>query len=378
MIRKLYILMTGFVLVMIHGCGEEDYPVPPASTVPKFTVAIDNNEFAPAQATFANVSIIPDRAGAVVYSWSFGDGTSSTEKDPVHLYKRPGAYDVNLVIVTSNSNEIIESEMRLVIKDPNATGIPIYFTDGSEVLTALINEQAPLPSSTGIKSLSDGYGIAVDTAHDKLYIAENGTNKILVANIDGTGLAEFRTGIGTTNAVAIDYANNMLYWDTDTGIRRTKLDNDNVTAYEDFVTGQAIDPTGMSVDPVNKRLYWNTYDGGVWRKNVDGTSQEEFIPGAGGGGVLVVGDRLYYDTYNLVSETADMMTVDLGRTTTPLAIVSAMPNIVYGIAYDGSEDKVYWNDRGNDRIMRANADGTSPEPWYTGVTSRGLAIGKIK
>jgi PKD repeat protein len=370
--------MTGIMLVMIHGCGEEDYPVPPASTVPKFTVGIDNNEFAPALATFTNGSIIPDRAGAVVYHWSFGDGTSSTEKDPVHLYKQPGAYDVNLVIVTSSSTEIIESGIRLVIKDPNATGIPIYFTNGSEVLTALINEQAPLPSSTGIKSLSDGYGIAVDTAHNKIYIAENGTDKIRVANIDGTGLAEFRVGIGTTNAVAIDYANNMLYWDTDTGIRRTKLDNDNINAYEDFVTGQAIDPTGMSIDAVNKRLYWNTYDGGVWRKNLDGTSQEEFIPGAGGGGVLVVGDRLYYDTYNLVSETADMMTVDLGRTTTPLAIVSAMPNIVYGIAYDGSEEKVYWNDRGKNRIMRANADGTSPEPWYTGVTSRGLAIGKIK
>jgi PKD repeat protein len=32
------------------------------------------------------------------WSWDFGDGTNSTEKNPVHIYKKPGTYTVNLTV----------------------------------------------------------------------------------------------------------------------------------------------------------------------------------------------------------------------------------------------------------------------------------------
>jgi hypothetical protein len=377
MIRSFYISLTCLVLMLVHGCGEEDYPVPPASTVPKFTVALDNNEFAPAQATFTNVSVIPDRAGSYVSFWSFGDGASSKELAPVHLYKQPGVYTVNLVIITSASNEINEFSMKVIVKDPNASGTPVYYTNGSALFTALINDQAPLGTPTGVSGLDDVYGVVADTVHDKLYIPDYGAGKIIVANLDGSGAADFRTNIGDPTSVAIDYANNQLYWDTGDGIRRTDLDNDQLGAYEDFVTGQGDDPEGMSIDPVNNRLYWNTYNGGIWRKNLDGTGEAEIVPGEGGGSILVVGDRIYYDTYIKVDDISQLVSADLSGNS-PALITSGMSNVVYGIAYDGGEDKLYWADRGADRIMRANADGTDPEPWYTGVVAKGFAIGKEK
>ncbi|MBT1707590.1 PKD domain-containing protein [Fulvivirgaceae bacterium PWU5] len=376
MIRTLYMLMTGIMLVMLHGCGEEDYPVPPASTVPKFTVAIDNNEFAPALASFTNTSVIPERAGTFVYYWNFGDGTTSTEKDPAHTYKRPGVFDVKLVVVTGSSNEINEFTQQVIIKDPNASGTPVYFTDGGTLFTALINDQAPLATPTGIKSLGDSYCVAIDTAHDKLYVTDYDGDRIVVANLDGTEAKDFRTGIGTPTSVAIDYTNNMLYWDTDTGIRRTSLDNSDVSAFDEFATGQS-DPEGVSVDPVTKRLYWNTYSGSVWRQDLNGTTATVATAGEGGGSMLVVGDRIFFDTRNVAQGISQLVSTKMdgtGRT----VITSGMGNRIYGIAYDGETNKLYWADRGSDRIMRANLDGTEPEPWYTGMAAKGLAIGKNK
>src|SRR5690606_17842353 len=98
--KSLIIFLVAVGLVWLQGCGEEDYPVPPASTVPKFSVSIDNNEFAPATVSFTNESIVPERAGNVTYLWNFGDGTSSQETSPVHLYETPGVYEVKLVVLT--------------------------------------------------------------------------------------------------------------------------------------------------------------------------------------------------------------------------------------------------------------------------------------
>ncbi|WP_339881511.1 PKD domain-containing protein [Polaribacter vadi] len=39
------------------------------------------------------------------YSWDFGDGTTSTEKDPVHIYAATGTYDVTLTITNSANVE---------------------------------------------------------------------------------------------------------------------------------------------------------------------------------------------------------------------------------------------------------------------------------
>src|SRR5690606_12412428 len=107
--NKLHIfLLFGAGLLWVQGCGDSDFPVPPASTVPKFSAVIDNNEFAPANVTCTNESIVPERAGDVTYRWNFGDGGSSSEGNPVHQYETPGAYKVNLVVVTQSSFEINE------------------------------------------------------------------------------------------------------------------------------------------------------------------------------------------------------------------------------------------------------------------------------
>lgn len=381
--RTIYILLVSTILVMLHGCGDDGFPVPPASTVPKFSAAIDNNEFAPATVTFTNESVIPERAGEVSYAWSFGDGASSTEADPVHVYESPGVFNVNLVIVTSSSLEINELTQTIVIKDPNASGIQVFFTNGTTVFTALINDQPPVPTSVGTITLQESYGITVDTVNNKLYIPDYGASKILVSNLDGSDLHDFRTNIGDPDAVAIDYEKNQLYWDTDSGIRRANLDDDDLSQYEDFVTGQTKDPEGIAIDPVTKTVFWNNYNnGGIWKKKTDGTGEAMIIPPVGergGGGMLVINDRIYYDQY-IKTSTEDVIYLKSAKLdgSGVTIIASDISRVVYGIAYDKEDDKIYWVDRDNNKIMRANTDGTGAETWYTGVSAQGLVIGNKK
>ena len=41
------------------------------------------------------------------WSWSFGDGATSTDSSPVHTYATPGSYDVELTVTDSEGNTVL-------------------------------------------------------------------------------------------------------------------------------------------------------------------------------------------------------------------------------------------------------------------------------
>lgn len=376
--KKIFsILLLGFIVAIIHSCSDDDdFPVPPASTSPEFSVVINNNEFAPATVTFTNKSVIPERAGEVAYYWNFGDGNSSTETSPSHLYEEPGAYKVNLVAVTQGSLEVSEITRSIVIKDPNATGVRAFFSDGSSIFTAFINSQAPISEPLGITGLGDVYGMVVDTLNNKLYIADYDAGKIFRSNLDGSNFEEFRSGIGDPDGLAIDYDANQIYWDTSDGVRRGNLNDTNVNQFEEFVTGQGNDPEGIAIDAVNNKLYWNNYTGGVWSKNLDGSGESEIISTGGGGAIIVVDNKIYFDDFAANYDTK-LKSANLDGTGVATVAVG-ISRRVYGIAFDSEEQKIYWVDRYEGTIVRSNLDGSSPEIWFKdeAIETRAIAIGK--
>src|SRR5690606_20035387 len=186
---------------------------------------------------------------------------------------------------------------------------------------------------------------------------------------------DFRTGIDQPNGMAIDYLENQIYWDTTTGIQRADMDIADVSQKEDFVTGQPNDPDGLDIDLVNRKLYWINYNGGVWSKNLDGTGETSLLPSVEGGSIKIIDNRIFYDEYvgsgdirlksaNLDGSGISTVAVGIGR-------------VVYGLAYDAENQKIYWGDRDTDQMMRANLDGTSPEVFYiANGDTRGIVIGK--
>ena len=374
--KKLYIII--FMLTVgtfFQSCNDDDYPVPPASTVPLFTYSIGNDEFAPAMVTFTNTSIVPNTVGTATYYWNFGDGTSSSDTNPTHNYTEAGAYVVKLVVTTSTSLEIMEASQTIVIKDPNATGTPIYYTNGAQVFQALINTQQPIFTPVNGVASQSSYGMIIDNVNLKLYISDLGANKIYRSNLDGSNFEDFRTGLDSPNGMAIDYQENKIYFDTSNGIQRADLNATNLSQKEDFVTAQPNDPEGLSIDLVNRKLYWINYDGGVWSKNLDGTGESEIIAGIEGASIIVIGNRIYYDEY-VASGDVRLKSANLDGTGIS-TIATGITRVVYGLAYDENEQKIYWGDRNTDTMMRANLDGTNPEAWYVASgDTRGIVIGK--
>lgn len=373
---RIHNLLFIFSILLLPGCGKDDFPVPPASTVAQFTYVIDNNSLAPATAIFTNTSIVPARAGAVSYNWNFGDGHSSAEVNPVHVYETAGAFTVTLVAVTSESAEIKTTSKTIVIKDPNATGTPVYFTDGSLVYRGLVTTQPPIFEQLPVNGIQDSYGMTMDTVNGKLYISDYETGQIIRAEADGSNQVIFRSGLAAPNGLAIDYQQNQIYWDTDNGIQRGDLNLTQSDQKEDFVTGQPNDPDGVAIDPVNRTLYWINYNGGVWKKNLDGTGEAEIIPLVEGGSIIVVEDRIYFDQY-IASGDIHLKSANLDGTEIAV-LATGITRVVYALAYEPVGQKIYWGDRNPGTIMRAKRDGSEPEPFYmrAGSSPRGLVFGK--
>jgi PKD repeat protein len=365
------------LLAILSGsCKKPGYPVPPASTVPKFSYTVTNDGYAPATVTFTNESIIPEPAGSPSYFWNFGDGSSATVENPTHDYPAPGVYEVKLVVSMSVSLEIKELAQTVVVMNRNASGTPMYFTNGKNVFMGLVNEHAPIFTALPIGPFQDSYDLAFDTINNKLYISDFDASAIYRCDPDGSNLVEFRTNLPGPDGMEIDYANNMLYWDTDDGIQRADLSSTDVGQLENFVTGQANDPEGVSIDPVNSKLYWTNYNGGVWMKNLDGTGETEIIPLIEGGSTLVVGDRLFFDQY-VASGDIQIKSSKLDGTGIS-TISTGNTKVVFGIGYEAGGGKIYWGDRSIGEIKRANTDGSSVETFYqsNGSSPRGIVFGK--
>lgn len=66
--------------------------------------------------------------------WQFGDGTASSEQNPIHTYAAPGLYDVCLTIEGADSSCFSTSCQNIVVQNDTATCIAqyVYFPDSSQ------------------------------------------------------------------------------------------------------------------------------------------------------------------------------------------------------------------------------------------------------
>jgi len=103
-------IMSLFALVTLVSC--EDEPEPVDNPVASFQFAIDATNYL--QVAFTNYS-----QNATTYSWAFGDGETSTEMNPVHVYAEAGMYTVALT-AANDEGTTANYSLEIEITDPNS------------------------------------------------------------------------------------------------------------------------------------------------------------------------------------------------------------------------------------------------------------------
>mgnify|MGYP001298772007 FL=1 len=66
------------------------------------TVAVVASFTVPSEPTTEGVPFTNTSTGADTYLWNFGDGTTSTEKNPTHAYEESGYYTIKLTASKGN------------------------------------------------------------------------------------------------------------------------------------------------------------------------------------------------------------------------------------------------------------------------------------
>lgn len=143
-----------------------DLPVSAGFTVSRtdFTVTLTNSSF-----------------GATAYSWTFGDGNSSTDEEPVHTYTESGEFTICLNVANACSSDVLCQAITVGdgVEDPKATISGIVVTEtGQGVDLANVFCTGQLPFETGLTGEYEFENLPVNNTYnirpEKDINAENG------------------------------------------------------------------------------------------------------------------------------------------------------------------------------------------------------------
>lgn len=361
-----FIIITS-ILFWFAACGEIEYPVPQASTiVPSFIYSSANENFAPDTVQFTNTTVALESGGIVSYTWNFGDGTTSTEKDPVHIFKNPGTYEVALV--ASNSDQLVTTEQNILIKDPNALFVRLFYIDDAQSGLFEVN-------GGSITTQGGGIGVEYDAESEVFYYSDIDNGAIWKADFNGGDHKLIVDGLNNPQDIALDAANNLL-WVAERGTNSViEVNLSNKTSQVLYSASNGLGELPVAIDHFEDKLYITCVEidfESVWVAKKDGSEIVNIIDYSAGGygyGLAIdkVNRRIYFDNrdnFEILSANLD------GTGITKIADTNGR---VFGIVVDNTNEKVYWSDFGDAVIRMANLDGSDVVDLALGLDSpRGL------
>jgi PKD repeat protein len=396
----IYLLFLLLVLFLMQGCKKNELGNPLPSTVADFTYTATNSSNAPCVVSFTNKSL-----NAKGYFWEFGNGQTSTEANPVVQYDSIGLFTVKLTCTSANNvhyDQLVKT-MVINIKDPNAGKIQVlYFTTrGPEyggVHYVVLDEGIPTAIDFMPTDMVRPYGIAVDTAHAKVYVSDYSLGIIYRFNADGTDPVKILDASVSGQEIvespeALMVVGNKLYWGRSGGIYRCNLDGTSPEVYINTGTSAPEYPIDMQYDPIKDIIYLvNEYalpehTGGYFSVNMDGTGLTQLLSDIDGTAIEVNTEtgKVYIAGYGDAGPTMPINGIYMCNTDgTELSKIGDFgEKATWGIAIDYTREKLFWsykisNSNPDGKIIRSNLDGSGQEDWLTGVSPHAMQVVWIK
>ncbi|ETE73462.1 Low-density lipoprotein receptor-related protein 5, partial [Ophiophagus hannah] len=176
----------------------------------------------------------------------------------------------------------------------------IYWTDVSEeaIKQTYFNQSGNLVQSVIVSGLLSPDGLACDWIGKKLYWTDSETNRIEVANLNGTSRKVlFWQDLDQPRAIALDPAHGYMYW-TDWGetprIERAGMDS---SFRKIIVDSDIYWPNGLTIDLSEQKLYWaDAKLSFIHRANLDGSFRQKVVEGSltHPFALTLAGDTLYW------------------------------------------------------------------------------------
>ncbi len=346
-LRYLLLLIASIGLI---SCGDDEFPVPQASTVDA-GFSFESNEKV---ISFTNESKVAEGAGSVSYTWNFGDGTFSNEQNPVHEYENVGIFDVSLVAVTGDDMDTYQASV-VVLGTVEAR---LFYIDGSG---RQVNE---VQGDVSFETDGYGYGLAYDGVNNIFYYTDATNGLLMRADEDGGNAEEVASGFAGPRDLALDVANGIAYVVDRPANAVVKVDLSSGDTETLYSTSNGLGELPVAIDYYDGNLYITCVEidsETVWKAKADGSSIANIIGyGAGGYGyglaIDPVNEKIYFDD----QDTGVILRSNLDGT--GIETVVEKVGRVYGIVIDNLNGKMYFSDTGDGLIKKANLDGSELVP----------------
>ena len=235
-------------------------------------------------------------------AWDFGDGHTSNQPNPVHVYMSQGTYSVMLTVNFAEGDSITRIKKRLVTVDPQLPQAPIvdpYSLYWISEATSKIRRAALDGSMTEDVASNPQPPSGFDIANGRIYwVTTKSSGGILEsAALDGSDRQTLVREENRLGDVAVDLPRGKVYWTSlpesplsfvdpgeesedrtwDGGIRRADLDGSNVETLIEYPSGSAVYADRIVVAPYTGLVIWSVvgdgYEGAIARALVSPASE---------------------------------------------------------------------------------------------------------
>jgi PKD repeat protein len=100
------------------------------------------------------------------WAWDFGDGNTSADRDPVHVYAAAGTYDVRLVATGPGGADTLTAAAYVTVDEPVAAAVGISASTGTAPLEVAFTDLSTGDPDTWAWDFGDG---AVDTVQNPVH-----------------------------------------------------------------------------------------------------------------------------------------------------------------------------------------------------------------
>jgi PKD repeat protein len=119
------------------------------------------------------VMFVDKSSSSTAWLWDFGDNTTSTEQNPLHMYTNPGTYTVSLTI-TGSGGQVITTKSNYITVSGTCTELPVTFADTNAYYPSIGSALSVVGAGQTLLIQDTSLSESLSTSQDVLFTLSGG------------------------------------------------------------------------------------------------------------------------------------------------------------------------------------------------------------